>query len=228
MVAYHPSDIELTEFSAGTLPWALSIAMAAHIHFCPQCKARISELNAIGGQMIASTGTHCTAAPLSNESLNKALARIRESKSGAEFGPTENHNPKKDSLFERLPKAVQKIIGDPKKLSWSFVSPSLRAARLTTGQNQYEVSLHRIKKGGSVAEHNHRGLEVVVVLDGSFSDENGSYKPGDYIVKNVGECHRPTATMDKDCLCLSIVEAPVALTGILGKFINPFLRVRPS
>jgi putative transcriptional regulator len=230
MAVYHPSEVELTEYSAGTLPWALSIAMAAHIHFCPQCKARVNELNALGAQLMdGSSASDNPSSQLAPDCLSKTLSRIRQAGADEQVQPSDSVPSKtSNSVFDGLPKAIKKIIGNPKELSWSFVSPSLRAARLSAGQKDYEVSLHRIKKGGSVAEHDHRGLEVVVVLDGSFSDENGTYKPGDYLVKNPGDCHRPTATMDRDCLCLSIVEAPVSLTGLLGKFVNPFLKINPA
>lgn len=238
MVAYHPSEIELTEFSSGTLPWALSIALSAHIHFCPQCKEKVKQLNTLGGQILEQK----IAEPLKDgakpdmtmlpDSFSKTMAKIKnmEASGGAAVKQTlpTNFGNNTDKKFDRFPKVVKKIIGDPKSLSWSFMSPSLRAARLRTGQDEFEVSLHRIKKGGAVAEHDHGGLEVVVVLDGSFSDELGTYHPGDYLVKDKGDCHRPTATMDKDCICLSIVAAPVQLTGFLGKVVNPFLKIRPA
>ncbi|RYZ78888.1 MAG: transcriptional regulator, partial [Moraxellaceae bacterium] len=99
---------------------------------------------------------------------------------------------------------------------------------LVTGQNQYEVAFQRITSGGKVIEHDHRGLEVTLVLHGSFSDEGGVYNEGDFLVRNPGDVHRPTATQNQDCLCLSVTEAPVSVTGFFGKFINPFLTIKPA
>jgi putative transcriptional regulator len=66
-----------------------------------------------------------------------------------------------------------------------------------------------------------------VVLKVSFSDEDGVYHPGDFIVREAGEIHRPCATLNDDCICLSVLEAPIKLTGIKRIF-NPFLRFSPS
>ena len=108
-----------------------------------------------------------------------------------------------------------------------MASPSLREAKLETGQNKSEVSLYKIRRGGSAAEHNHKGREVTLVLEGAFSDSEGTYNVGDYVVREAGEIHRPIATQDKDCLCLSVLDAPLKLTGMMGALVNPFLSFQP-
>jgi len=69
---------------------------------------------------------------------------------------------------------------------------------------------------------------VILVLHGRFSDADGVYVPGDFLVRRPGEIHRPIATEDQECLCFSVVEAPVAVTGVLGWLVNPFLSFRPG
>ena len=51
--------------------------------------------------------------------------------------------------------------------------------------------------------------------------------PGDFIVREPGDVHRPRATQQAECICLSVLEAPIQLTGI-KKVLNPFLRFSPS
>jgi len=218
---FHPSDNELMEFSAGNLEWALSICISAHIQFCPHCKNKVAQFNGIGGSIL----NHVEPAPVSDTALANVMAKIK----GLSQAPSEEKEIAKSNngRTRSLPRVVQKLIPQDKPLNWSFVSPALRAARLETGQSKYEVCFHKIKRGGKVAEHDHRGLEVTLVLEGSFSDANGNYVEGDYIVKRPGEAHRPIAAQDQDCLCLSVVEAPVKVTGFMGKLINPFLTIDP-
>ncbi|NIQ14264.1 MAG: transcriptional regulator, partial [Candidatus Dadabacteria bacterium] len=83
------------------------------------------------------------------------------------------------------------------------LTPSLQVARLQTGQDQFEVSLHNIRAGGKIAEHGHKGTEITVVLKGSFSDANGIYQQGDFLLKEPGDVHQPIASQDSDCLCLT-------------------------
>lgn len=132
-----------------------------------------------------------------------------------------------DPMLAQLPKVIATLLSATPRLKWRRLSSSLKTARLTTGQNDYEVAFQRISSGGKVVEHDHGGLEVTLVLKGSFSDEDGIYSEGDFLVRNAGEVHRPTATLNQDCLCMSVVAAPVRVTGVLGRLLNPFLSFKP-
>jgi len=224
---YHPSENDLIEYAAGGVDWAVGICISTHLHYCTACRLKLNELNALGGHCMESA----PAAALSNASLMNTMAKIKAAKSERGVGESQlitSNSESHGSTYNNLPNVLKKIIANPKSIKWSRVTPSLKAANLVTEQNKFEVCLHKIKKGGKVAEHDHRGLEVTVVLEGSFSDEKGTYNPGDYIIKKPGDTHRPTAALNKDCLCLSIVEAPVKLTGLLGAVVNPFLSVNPQ
>jgi putative transcriptional regulator len=37
--------------------------------------------------------------------------------------------------------------------------------------------------------------------------------------------HRPVADEDEDCLCLTVTDAPLRLTGWLGRLLSPFVRI---
>ncbi len=229
MANFHPSDNTLLEYSSGSLDWALSICVAAHMQFCPQCKTKVVQFNSIGGNALV----ECEPVKVESASFDMLMKRINNDSSaeGVKVETSSNTQQGADDFDERiksLPKVVQKLIPKDKPLKWSFVSPSLRSAQLETGQDHYEVCFHKIKRGGRVVEHDHRGMEVTLVLEGSFSDSEGNYKPGDYIVKHPGETHRPIAAQDQDCLCLSIMEAPVKVAGLMGKVVNPFLKISPK
>lgn len=229
MSNYHPSDNTLVEFSAGNLDWALSIIVSAHLQFCPECKRKIQELNAIGGSTLLQTEAVDVNDNCFTEVMNKInLTPQNIGGDTTTLGHSATSPPQESDRAQALPKVVQKLIPSDKPLKWSAVAPHLKSAKLETGQHKYEVCFHKIKKGGKVAEHDHRGLEVTLVLEGSFSDAEGNYSPGDYLVREPGDVHRPMAAQDQDCLCLSVVEAPVKVTGLLGKIINPFLSISPK
>lgn len=86
---------------------------------------------------------------------------------------------------------------------------------------------HHIRAGGKVLAHGHAGSEITVVLHGSFSDQDGRYAQGDFLVRGPGDEHRPVAAADSDCLCLAVLDAPIRLGGLLGRLANPFLRIHP-
>jgi len=218
---FHPTENTLLEFSAGNLDWAMGICVSAHLQLCPHCRHKVSQFNKVGGAVLDNAKT----AELAPSSFTNLMQRIQTA-SVAEPAPSSAPEPE-DPRTKDLPDVVKKLIANNKTIKWSSVSPGLKAARLATGQDKYEVSFHKIKRGSKVAEHDHRGTEITLVLEGSFSDANGNYVPGDYIVKTPGDIHRPMASQDQDCLCLSVVEAPVKVTGLMGKIVNPFLTIRP-
>ncbi len=239
-ITHHPDDNYLAEYSAGASDWAISLLISCHLQYCHKCKARITELNTLGGQLLY----EAPKVALNDDALARALARIEAQGDtghslleGAAIDvnnkltpaqPTPPRAAKPEPLLEELPKAVRKNLSHLSGYRWRSLNKHHKIARLALGQDQYEVALHNIKQGGKVFEHGHKGLELTLVLKGSFSDEDGVYKAGDFLVREPGQVHCPTATQNEDCLCLAASTAPVALTGPLGKLINPFLRIHPS
>jgi putative transcriptional regulator len=74
--------------------------------------------------------------------------------------------------------------------------------------------------------HEHRGDEITVVLQGSFSDQEDNYHVGDFIVRTKGEKHRPVAAQHEDCLCLSTLDAPIRMSNWFLRMIMPVLTAR--
>ncbi|BFM12873.1 ChrR family anti-sigma-E factor [Simiduia litorea] len=215
MIKHHPDDNLLVEFSAGTLAFAQSIAVSSHLHFCDHCRRRAERLNSIGANLMSD----CDSVAVSEDLLDKVFSKLDQP------GKTEVRVPKGRS---KMPRVIDKLLTQQGQPRWQFLTPSLDMARLHTGQQEFEVALHRIKAGGSVAEHDHRGTEITLVLDGSFSDENGIYHEGDFLMRDAGQVHRPLASRDAPCICLSVVAAPVRMTGKFTRLLNPFLSFKPQ
>ena len=60
---------------------------------------------------------------------------------------------------------------------------------LKGGPDAPSVALLKYEKGATVPRHRHPGLETVIVLEGSQSDENGDYPAGAVILNPVGSEH---------------------------------------
>jgi len=230
MIKHHPDDNLLTEYSSGSLATALGLVVCAHLQACPHCRKRVENLNKLGAAIL----NQSIAEAVEPETFEQLMTRIRKQdtevavKNKASVQQELHATYLNDPLLKHVPKIIAKLLPRDVKLKWERVSGALKTARLKTGQQDYEVASQRISSGGKVVEHDHGGLEVTMVLCGSFSDEDGVYNQGDFLVRHPGEVHRPTATQNQDCLCISVVEAPVKVTGLMGKFINPFLSFRPA
>ncbi len=116
--------------------------------------------------------------------------------------------------------------GKLKELPWKRVTRYLSICYLKTGDPGYEVSLYRIKAGGRIPEHTHRGCEITLVLEGEISDANGAYQQGDFLMGRPGDVHAPTATQSGDCICLAVLDAPLQFTDWKYRWMNPALQLR--
>ena len=233
MTEYHPSEHLLLEYAAGSAPEAQALAVKIHLHYCAECRQRVERLQSIGGYMFdqpAETSDH------DRDLLDRIMSRVDSladpaatqtvEVKKAELGSAPEKQDSPTLSYGDLPPVVGKLIPKAASLQWKRLSKGLKAALLKMGQSEYQVALHKISAGSKVMAHDHRGEEITVVLRGSFSDENGVYRPGDFVFREPGQKHRPMASLNEDCLCLSVEEAPVRLTGFWRIF-NPFLRLQP-
>ena len=244
MSHFRPDIHWLTDYAAGTLPLSQALCVAVHLSFCPESRKQVEQLNSLGAIMFSNATNDSDSLPSEkliseppteeDESINQELRAkvfdlidnndIKQQPSAVTASLSANDASNKAEL---LPHCLAKLIPEGiDQLDWKKLGTALSVARLPAGDDSREVALHKIKAGGRVSNHDHRGREVTVVLQGSFSDQNGLYLPGDFLVKEAGEEHRPIASEDAKCICLSVLEAPVKFTGPLTGLINPFLKIK--
>ncbi len=127
------------------------------------------------------------------------------------------------------PAIVQRLMhGEYKDMDWNRLTSSLQISRLRTGDPQHEFSLYHIKAGGSIPKHTHRGTELTLVLEGSFSDEEGVYQQGDFIERDAEHVHTPTAAQSEDCICIGVLDAPIRFKSWTYRALNPFLSLQTA
>lgn len=219
MIDRHPTPNLLSEYSAGSLALAPSIAVTTHLQFCNKCCDSVNSLQQLGGHLLE----EIEATPISEGLLDSVLEGIQTETQETRVDHTEKHV---DAVGDALPGYVRGLLPQG-NLNWKSLSPSLKVATLSVGEEAYELALHRILAGGKAPKHNHSGEEITVVLTGTFSDEGGIYQAGDFLVRRPGDVHRPIAAQNEDCICLSVLAAPIQLTGI-KRLANPFLSFSPS
>ena len=120
-------------------------------------------------------------------------------------------------LRDRLPAA-------PEALTWRRQGP-VEMVFLPCDMAGHRVRLLRIAPGRSVPRHTHRGSELTLVLEGAFSDATGRFVRGDIESADGSLDHQPVADGSGPCMCLAVTSAPLRLTGLLGRIIDPFLDI---
>ena len=78
---------------------------------------------------------------------------------------------------------------------------------VTGADGEPSVALLRYAPGAAVPRHRHEGLETIVVLDGSQSDDSGTYRAGTVVLNSVGSEH--SVWSDDGCVVLIQWDRPV-------------------
>jgi putative transcriptional regulator len=217
MPRLHPDLDLMTEYAAGALPLAQSACVFAHLENCTHCQQLAADLNNVGAALF----DNLEPVPVGDVQLEAVLARLDEEP------PLQFASPAPAESTGAFPAVLQRLIrGDFSDLSWKSVGKSLRISYLETGDPQHELALYHIKAGGCVPEHGHRGKEMTLILEGGFSDSEGSYHKGDFIYREPGDLHAPTALQSEDCICVAVLDAPLKFTNWKFSWMNPFLKLR--
>ncbi|MFT6275586.1 MAG: putative transcriptional regulator [Halioglobus sp.] len=214
MAKFHPDLDLITDYSAGSLPLAQSACVSVHVSNCVQCQRLARQLTDLAAAMFE----ELEAISVGDVLLDTVLARLDEEPVLAPEKGTSSIS----AMLQRL------VNADFSDLSWKKIGSALRISYLHTGDSDHEFALYHIKAGGKIPEHTHRGSEMTLVLEGGFSDANGSYHEGDFIFRRSGDVHSPTALQSQDCICLSVLDAPLKFTTWKFRWMNPFLKLRTA
>ena len=216
MVNHHPDTRLLNEYSSGALPLAQSACVSLHLKYCEQCQRAHQRLQQLGSALFEE---------LAPQQVNDSLLRTVMARLDEEPEPLSYSNREEDR--DSYPGLVQRLMAhDYEDLEWQKITSDLRISRLRTGDVDNEFALYHIKAGGSIPKHTHKGTELTLVLDGSFSDEEGHYGQGDFIMRDAEKIHTPTASQDRDCVCIGVLDAPVKFTEWKYRALNPFLKLQ--
>ena len=214
MTRHHPDTLTLMEFSAGNLSEPHALCIRLHLDQCPHCRSRVDTLDSLGAVMMESQPQ----VGVSSDMFDSILSRI-----DSEPDMTENYI----STQAKRMSPLQKLLGDdldalPWKRQLGDVSV-LDISERFPGQNE-QVVLQKLAAGGKAPAHTHRWNETTIVLQGAFADQNGVFNQWDFVVLNQEDEHKPVAVGCEDCITLSVLSAPVKLTGTFTRLLNPFIR----
>jgi anti-sigma factor ChrR (cupin superfamily) len=73
------------------------------------------------------------------------------------------------------------------------------------------VAILNYQPGAGVPRHRHAGLETIIVLEGTQSDENGDYAAGAVVLNPVGTEH--SVWTNEGCVVLIQWDLPVIILG---------------
>lgn len=215
-VKHHLTDSLLMAYSAGTLPEAFSLIVAAHVTMCDECRARLASFDSVGGALMEDTET----VPVSESSFAETIRLIN---SGAVSDLTKPASAKRAKSVLPAP-LLDYVGGDPDKVKWRSIGMGVKQAILPTSK-QASARLLYIPAGTAVPDHGHRGMELTLVLQGAFMDETDRFGPGDIEIADESLNHTPIADIGADCICLAATDAPLRFNKLIPRIAQPFFRI---
>ncbi len=216
-IRHHPTDDLLLAYAAGNLGEGWSLAIATHLSFCPACRAREARFAAIGGAALEEAAD----AAMAENALADCLARLDDE---ARDMPADQ--PAGAAGNAVLPCPLYDYAGgDIDAVRWSMVGGGVRQRLLPLSTGGTRARLLHILPGVTVPEHGHRGLELTVVLAGSFTTGDQDYRRGDIEVADEIVRHTPITGYGEPCICLAVADAPLLFSGWLPKIAQRFVKI---
>lgn len=207
-----PLDALLAEYAVGTLPLPLHVLIGSHLDLAPHSGKFVSDLELVFGTEVGAMP------PVAIITRDKMLGDIFASESDA--GPSVR-TAGTDPVFTS---AMLDYIGMPSRdVPWRTVLPGVKEY-VVSSKDGLEAKLYWIKAGRKIPSHTHEGQEVTLVLSGAFSDMSGRYGRGDVAIADQDIDHKPITDSGADCICFAVTDAPLKLTGPVGKIFQSMFR----
>lgn len=216
MIKHHPSESILKQYCSASLQASLSLAVSIHADMCPICQAKVAKIEA------ANASNVFTESGKSDDFGSFSLID-----SGFDMINAITQDDSIDDVYEVKPVTI-------KVNEYSYTLPraltrishgkftqigKLARSRVALDDAQLRSSLLHIDAGGEIPEHTHTGFEVTLLLDGEFTDEKGTYVPGDFIWQDGRHQHSPLTK--NGCLCFTVVSNALHFNKGLSKLLNP-------
>ncbi|MEQ8344505.1 MAG: ChrR family anti-sigma-E factor [Sneathiellaceae bacterium] len=218
--SHHPVEEYLLDYALGHLPEGWALAVATHLTFCRQCRSRVAGFEVMAGSLVATA----EGVPMRDGSLESVLDRIDAGDGEADSAAAVQPPVQLDGIALPAPLRPYLAAGPGRAPAWRRVMPGLQEIGLSVGDAAQKAVLMRIRPGRAMPWHTHRGDEMTVVLDGGFVDASGAFRRGDCALLDSQVDHRPVAMEDRPCICLAVTDAPLKLTGPIGRWLSPLLR----
>lgn len=212
-ILHHPSDETLTTYIRGSLDEGRRVLVAAHVELCASCSRMVSASDHLAGARLAAGQS----VPLESDALRKAMHRIDLAAASAspEIQPNASDRPYNLAALSGCTLGAWRWIGPG--VHWRSVSvPAHNGAR---------VFMLKAAPGTGLPHHTHTGTELTLILRGAFAHEGGRYGVGDFDEADGTVEHQPVIEPGEECICLVAMEGQLRLLGLVGRLMQPFVRM---
>lgn len=211
-ILHHPTAETLAAFAAGTLDEARALPVATHVSLCPQCRAQMAGFAEVGGALLEAAPLAAMSSDAFERTLERALA-----------GPP----PAANAAAARRPDETL-----PATLAHYAVGPWRPIARgvqfrpvEVASADAVRVFMLKAPPGTRLPRHRHTGTEWTCVIEGAFRHQLGRFGAGDFDEADERHEHHPVVEDGVPCLCIVAMQGSIRLQSVLGRLLQPFIRI---
>ena len=208
-ITHHIPDTMIAAYVSGNLPHPFAMVVAAHISLCAECSASLGAHQAVGGALLERSDNVAVSSGMKTDLMAMLDTPMRS-----------------EPIFDAkgiFPSPVMEALkGKPP--SWKTLGMGVKQSILTEVGGG-SARLIYIPAGQAVPDHSHSGLELTLVLQGSFSDETGRFGVGDVEIGDENLEHTPIADAGDACICLAATDAPLQFSSFLPRLLQPIFRI---
>jgi len=217
-ITHHPDDATLMSCAAGSQPEAFAAVVASHLSMCPRCRAEVKRMQEIGAVLLDGLAPATLSGPC-------PIARLRASEADEPVHDTPHHPC--CAMGEDVPPPLVPLVGTRlADVTWSWLAPGVEHRPIKLSQGCCgKLRLIKVAPGTTLPEHGHSGAEQTLILKGSYRDELGTYRAGDFADLDDDVRHRPVACSEKGCICLIATEHKLRFRSYLARLLQPLLGV---
>jgi putative transcriptional regulator len=208
-IAHHIPDAMMAAYASGNLPHPFAMVVATHVSLCVDCRAALGAHQTVGGVLLEQSDHVATSANLKSDLMALLDEPVRP-----------------DPVYDRqgvYPGPVMEALkGKPPR--WKKLGMGVKQCLLSEVDGGSTRLLY-IPAGQAVPDHSHNGLELTLVLQGSFSDETGRFGIGDVEIADEDLEHTPIADAGEACICLAATDAPLRFSALMPRLLQRFFRI---
>ncbi|MEP2715366.1 ChrR family anti-sigma-E factor [Pseudophaeobacter sp.] len=208
-ITHHIPNDMMAAYAAGTLPHPFAMVVAAHVSLCEDCRATLGSYHAVGGALLEQTAD----VAVSNDLKSNLMALL-----DAPVQP----EPVYDAQGIYPGPVMEALKGGAPR--WRTLGMGVKQSILSETDGGSARLLY-IPAGQAVPDHSHNGLELTLVLQGSFSDETGRFGVGDVEIGDEDLEHTPIADAGDACICLAATDAPLRFNAFMPRLLQPLFRI---
>ena len=210
-ITHHIPDHLIRAYAAGSLSQGFSLVVATHVSQCDDCRARLEAEECAGGAVLDALS------PLGTDHDDRLVSAVL---AALDAPPPPDLRHRRDGIYPGP--LVDALGGRPPR--WRPLGGGIRQMILTA-DSEGSARLLYIPAGEAVPDHGHNGLEMTLVLQGSFSDCEGRFSRGDVECAHDEIDHQPVAGEGEPCICLAATDAPLRFRAMIPRLLQPIFRI---